>query len=72
MDYSNNDFSGFIGAKVGIPAYNYQELEAVVTRLLSGESEISEEDIRQFIEERAHKINGKTAQRIQEQLLKYS
>jgi CDP-glycerol glycerophosphotransferase (TagB/SpsB family) len=64
MDYSNNDFSGFIAAEVGVPAYNYNELHELLNRLLAGEQMIDPEKRKIFVNQRAHSIDGKTVERI--------
>jgi len=68
MDYSHNDFSGFISSGIGIEVLDYEQLKIKVGQLLSGELQVNKVAQETFVKERGYQIDGKVTARIIEKL----
>lgn len=66
MNYSDNDFSGFLNEGVAEEANNFNELEECLSRFLKGENTINRDRLDAFIKARALKVDGNTCKRIVE------
>ena len=70
MNYANNDFSGFVRSKIGKGTHSYVELKEALQKLLDTNFAVSNTDQQNFIQQRAFKIDGKTALRYIESISK--
>lgn len=68
MDYSGNDFSGFIAAGVGREILNYDQLHDAVKDLAKGKLRVDHEAQQTFIRGRGFQVDGLVTQRIIKEL----
>ena len=68
MDYSKNDFSGFIDSGIGIETLDYEALKEQVSKYLRGELSTNTAAQETFVNARGYQIDGLVCRRIIEDL----
>lgn len=63
IDYFDNDVSGYVKDKIAFKASNYDELEWLTGEIIKGNKKIDNEFQKEFILNRANKIDGKVTKR---------
>jgi len=63
IDYYDNDLAGYVKDKIAFKASNYEELELLVGEIIKGNKKINSEFQKEFIANKAYKIDGKVTQR---------
>ncbi len=71
LDYSHNDFSGFISSGIGTEVLDYEQLKIKVEQFLSGKMQVNTTVQVSFVKERGYQIDGKVTSRIIEKLKEY-
>lgn len=70
MNYSDNDFSGFIKDGVGKEVNNYTALKEAIATFDSGKEVVNEQLLADFIYNRAYQIDGEVSSRIIKTVIK--